>query len=84
MKLSRNEIIEKLKEILREDIGCDESVLENCTENDRLVEDFDISSVDMLYIVMSVEETFGIRFESVGIADFVTLKDVVDYVEARL
>ena len=35
-------------------------------------------------MVIAVEEEFGVRFENVGAADFRTLGDVVDYLEARL
>ena len=32
----------------------------------------------------AVEEAFSIRFENVGMADFQTVRDVVDYIEGKL
>lgn len=50
-------------------------------ENLTLTGDLGFSSVGMLYVVIGVEETFGIRFTGVGMADFKTVGDVVDYIE---
>ncbi len=38
----------------------------------------------MLYMVIAIEEEFGIRFDDVGASDFVLLSDVVDYIEEKL
>ena len=35
----------------------------------------------MLYTVIAIEESFHMRFGNVGMADFKTLRDVVDYIE---
>ncbi len=84
MQLTRQEIIDKLKDILLAANDNNVSLVENCTEQSRLVEDFGLSSVGVLYIVIAVEEEFGIRFDNVGMADFETLGDVVDYIGAKL
>ena len=84
MQLTRQEIINKLKDILLAANDNNVSLVENCTEQSRLVEDFGLSSVGVLYIVIAVEEEFGIRFDNVGMTDFETLGDVVDYIEAKL
>ena len=49
-----------------------------------LTEDFGFNSVGLLYMVIDIEESFGIRFEDVGINDFETLGEVVDYIEGQL
>ncbi len=82
--LTRPEIIEKLRDIL---VSADEKAAEkinNCSEDANLSTDLGLTSIGMLYMVISIEETFDIRFEDVSIADFVTLKDVVDYICQRL
>lgn len=84
MQLTRQEIIDKLKDILLAANDNNAALVENCTEQSRLVEDFGLSSVGVLYIVIAVEEEFGIRFDNVGMADFETLGDVVDYIGAKL
>ncbi len=84
MAPTRTEIIERLREIL---LAADErkrEVIETCTEQARLTADLGFSSVSMLYMVIAIEEEFGIRFGNVGASDFETLGDVVDYIEEKL
>ena len=50
----------------------------------RLVTDLGFSSVAMLYMVIAIEESFGVIFDNVSMGDFETLGDVLDYLEARL
>jgi len=79
--MTRNEIIEKLKQIM---INSDEGNREkykNASESDNLATDLGFTSANILYMVIVIEEVFSIRFENVNIADFQTLKDVVDYIE---
>lgn len=84
MKWTRKQIFEELKAIL---ISADErkrSAVEACTEASYLAEDIGLSSVGILYIVIAAEETFRIRFENVSGADFMTVGNVIDYIEAKL
>ena len=84
MKWTRAQIIDELKSIL---ISADErkrETIESCTEHSNLALDIGLTSIGILYIVIAVEETFGIRFDNVSAADFATLGDVVDYIEAKL
>ncbi len=81
--MSRVEIIEKLKEVFSMVTGgAPEDV--HITEDARLIEDVGLNSVGILYLVVGIEETFGIRFENVGIADFKRVGTVVDYIEDKL
>lgn len=82
--LTREEIISKLKDILISADARRASDLQNCTEDAKLLTDLGLTSVGMLYMVIAIEETFSIRFDNVGMSDFVTLGDVVNYVESRL
>ena len=82
--MKQEEIIEKLKEIL---VQADERMsdaIRNCELDSDLRTDLGLTSVGMLYTVIVIEETFGIRFENVGMNDFATLGDVVDYLEAHM
>lgn len=80
MQMSRNEIIEKLRDILEFTLGsCPEF-----TEDTRLIADLGLSSVDMLYLIIATEETFGIRFKNMGIMDVPTVGAAVDYIEAMI
>lgn len=81
--LSRKEIIEKLIDILES--ANDKPVeFKNYTEDSKIMTDFGLSSVGMLYMVIAIEETFSIEFDDVDVNTFVTLKDVVDYIERKL
>ena len=80
--MQREEITEKLKEILLL-TDVDRSLMEGDISALRLKEDCGLSSVGMLYTVIGIEEMFGIRFENVGLEDFVKVKDVIDYIGAK-
>lgn len=82
--MSREEIIDRLKDLLLETDDRKAPLIESCGEDVRLVTDLGLSSVGMLYLVIAIEESFGVVFENVSMGDFVTLRDVVDYLEARL
>lgn len=79
MQMKREEIEEKLKDILRS-ASDDPDVLEKCTDNAKLQTELGLSSVNMLYTVIAIEETFDIRFDDVTVTSFETFGDVVDYV----
>lgn len=82
--MTRQEIFDKLKEILIRMEVKDQATIENCTEDTDLISDFGFSSVNMLYIVIVIEETFNIRFENVGVSDMKVVRDVITYIEGEL
>ncbi|MBE6956584.1 MAG: acyl carrier protein [Ruminococcaceae bacterium] len=84
MQLTRNDIIEQLREILLSADDRNAEMIQSATEDSRLMEDFGFSSVSMLYTVIAIEEVFDIQFENVGVTDFETLGDVVNYIEGAL
>lgn len=81
--MSRSEIVEKLKDILTLAVG--NSVdLSSCTEKSNLTTDLGLNSVGVLYVVIAIEEFFGIRFGDVSFGDFQTVGDVIDYIEEQM
>lgn len=82
--LSREEIIDKLKEILVSATDDDGAALDEVTEESKLSSDIGLTSVAILYMVIAIEETFDIRFDGAGVNDFETLGQVVDYIEGKL
>ena len=54
------------------------------TEDSNLVTDLGLNSVGILYVVIGIEEFFGIRFDDVTFGDFNTVKDVIDYIEKKV
>lgn len=84
MAMSRNEIIEKLTDVMKLAMPASTLDLSTLKEDAHLVNDLGLSSVGVLYVVIAIEEFFGIRFDDVGFADFKTIGDVIDYIEKKL
>ena len=82
MALSRNDIKNKLMDIMKVMKG-DDFDTSKIGEDAVLTDDLGLNSVGVLYIVIAIEELFGIEFESVGFSDFKTLGDVMDYIEEK-
>ena len=80
--MNRQEITEKLKEILVLALGNTVDV-SKCTEDSNLTTDLGLNSVGILYVVIAIEEFFGIRFGDVSFGDFQTVADVIDYIEEQ-
>jgi acyl carrier protein len=83
MALSRNEIKEKLADIMKMVMRDRLPDLSALREDSHLVNDLGLNSVGVLYIVIAIEEFFGVEFENVGFGDFATIGDVVDYIEQK-
>lgn len=60
--------------------GTELPTTDNPMETD-LRTDMGLSSIGMLYFVIVIESVFPVRFESVGVEDFITLGDVVRYIQ---
>ncbi len=84
MAMSRNDIKEKLVDVMKMATPQGSIDFENLAEDSRLVDDIGLSSVGVLYIVIAIEEFFDIRFDDVGFADFKTIGDVIDYIEKKV
>ena len=82
--LTRAEIAERLKEILLSADDRAQDAVSGATEETKLQTGLGLSSVSMLYMVIAIEEEFGIRFEGVSVSDFQTLGDVITYVQGKL
>ncbi len=79
--LTREEIAEKLKEILIYQNPGDSERIKKGTEESGLIDYFGLSSVGMIYMIIIIENEFGVSFDNVGMGDFKTLGDVVSYIE---
>ncbi len=82
--MTRAEIIEKLKEIILQATGEDESSLDSCNEASNLTTDLGMNSIGLLFVVIAIEETFDICFDEDAVSDFKTVGDVVDYIESEV
>ena len=82
--MSRNEIIDKLKDILLFADEMNRETIMAASEETELITGLGLTSVKMLYLAIAIEETFSIKFENVGFNDFRTIKDLTDYIERNL
>ena len=78
--LTREEIFNGLKEILLMIDPSKKSIVDNLNEDSRLIEDIGLASVSMLYLVIAIEEKFNIEFGDLGVNDFKTVKQTIDYI----
>ena len=79
--MERAEIISQITAIL-EDVA--EVSPEDVTESSVLMDDLDLSSMEILTIVADLEETFGLRIPEKELRNFVTMCDLVDYLAANV
>ena len=79
--MERAEIISQITAIL-EDVA--EVSPEDVTESSVLMDDLDLSSMEILTIVADLEETFGLRIPEKVLRNFVTMVDLVDYLAANV
>ena len=82
--MNRQEIRTKLCEIMKLAMPNLEINEETMNESANLESDLGLSSVGVLYVVIGIEEMFGIRFDDVGFSDFKTLGDVIDYIARKV
>ena len=56
---------------------------EDVNEDSVLMDDLDLSSMEILTIVADLEETFGLRIPEKELRNFVTISDLADYLAAH-
>ena len=78
--MERAEIISQIMAIL-EDVA--EISPEDVNENSVLMDDLDLSSMEILTIVADLDETFGLRIPEKELRNFVTISDLADYLSAN-
>lgn len=79
--MKRNEILEKLKEILLAADNIKKESILCADENTKLASELGLSSFMMLFLAIAIEETFKIKLEKNCYKDFVSIGNVIDYIE---
>jgi len=79
--MSREEIFQKLKELIKLANTSDPEGIESCNEDSDLRSDLGLTSIGVLYLAISIENTFELEFNDASFDDFNTVKDVIDYIE---
>ena len=73
-------VFDRLKEVICEEM---EIPKDEFTMDANIREDFDLDSLDMVDIIMDIEDEFGVEIAEDALESLITVKDVVDYIEAN-
>ena len=79
--MTRQEIEEKVRNFLVEDLEIDEDKI---FDDAKLKDDMGIDSLDFVDIVVIVEKNFGFKIKPEEMAGVTTLKQFCDYIESKL
>ena len=81
MTLSRDEVMEKVREHLAAELEVDAGEI---GESTRFREDLDADSLDLYELVMELEDSYGVKVTNEETARITTVGDAVDFVFERL
>jgi acyl carrier protein len=80
MAASRDEVSERIKEVLVERLSVEEA---DITEEANFQEDLDADSLDLVELIMELEDQFGIKIPDEDAQKIQTVGQAVDYVTSH-
>ena len=78
--MAKEEIFDKLKEPVVDQLGVEE---DEVTMEASMQDDLGADSLDLVDLVMSVEEEFGVKVADEDLENIKTVGDIVNYIEDR-
>ena len=80
MAATREEVYERVKEVLSEQLGVDENEI---NEEASFQEDLEADSLDLVELIMELEDQFGITISDEDAQKIQTVGQAVDYVTSH-
>jgi acyl carrier protein len=77
---SKKDVIEKVKQIIAEQLGVDEGEV---TPSASFVDDLGADSLDQVELVMALEENFDVEIPDEDAEKIRTVQDAIDYIEKK-
>lgn len=78
--MAKEEIFDKLKKLVVDQLGVEE---DEVTMEATMQDDLGADSLDLVDLVMSVEEEFGVKVADEDLENIKTVGDIVNYIEER-
>lgn len=75
---SKSTMLEKMKEILAEQLGCEADMI---TEETSFKDDLGADSLDLLEVIMALEDEYGVEMNAEDLSDLNTVGDVMSYLK---
>ena len=73
-------MLEEMKEIIAEQLNCDEDMI---TEETSFKDDLGADSLDLFELVMSLEEKYEIEIPSEELTELTTVGNVMEYLKGK-